>query len=448
MIVIIGLGTAGVYATRWITTLNRDEEITIVERHKYESYSPCGIPFILEKRDDFSKLKHPFPRTKRINVLLEHEATSIDTANKTVKLLNKKNNEIMEIKYDKLFFAAGAEPLIPKIKNVQEFLNRGLFVVKTLEDADAIKEHITKNNVKDASVIGAGAIGLEVAHSLKSLGLNVHVFEMFPQPFPRVLDPEMAEIVKNEVEKTGIKVHLSSRVDEIVGENGNLKGVKSADSVIESQVVILATGVYPNTKILEGKVNMERGFILVNERMQTSDPDIYAAGDCILVRNFLDVSLMPVQLATTAAKQGIVAGINMAGFEAVYTGALGTFASAFGEFEIAAVGMTETQAKEKFEVITSRAKALDRPEYAGGEEITLKLVIDKKSGSIIGAQAFGRNASSKINVLSLAIRKRATIFDLSALEMAYCPKVSDLYDVINMAADLALRKLSPKSYMF
>ncbi|MGC8663660.1 MAG: FAD-dependent oxidoreductase [Thermoplasmata archaeon] len=448
MIAIIGLGTAGVYATRWITTLNRNEEITIIEKNIYESYSPCGIPLILEKKDDFSKLKHPFPRTKRINVLLEHEAIEIKPYEKVVMVVNKKNNEIKKIKYDKLFFSTGAEPLIPKIKNAYEFLNKGVFVVKTLEDANNIKNFIDKNKITAVSVVGAGAIGLEMAHSFKALGLNVNIFEMFPQPFPKVLDPEIAEIVKSEIEKLNIELHLNSRVDEIVVQNGQIIGIKSGDSFFSSQAVILATGVVPNTKILEGSVNMEKSYIIVNERMQTSNPDIYAAGDCILVKNLIDGTSMPVQLATTAAKQGIVAGINISGHNAVYSGALGTFVSKIGNMEVAAVGLTEAQAKEKLEIMTSRTKALDRPEYADGEEITLKLVCDKNTGVILGAQAVGKNASSKINVISMAIKKKADVFDLSSLEIAYCPEVSDLYDVINMAADIVLRKMNPGSYKF
>ncbi len=448
MIVIIGLGTAGVYATRWITTLNREEEITIIEKHSYESYSPCGIPLILERKDDFSKLKHPFPRTRRINVLLEYEAIEINASEKKIKVLNKKNNEIKEIKYDKLLYAAGAEPLIPKIKNADGFINKGVFIVKTLEDANSIKDFIVKKNIKNVSVVGAGAIGLEMAYALKSWNLNVHVFEMFPQPFPRVLDPEMAEIVKNELEKFGISIHLNSKVDEIVVENNRIIGIRSGDSIFNADAIILATGVRPSTEILKNIVNMDRSFIVVNDKMQTSNPDIYAAGDCIITKNYVDGSYAPVQLATTAAKQGIVAGINLAGHDATYSGALGTFVSMVGNLEVAAVGLTENQAKEKFQIVTARAKTLDRPEYAGGEEITLKIVCDKNNGTILGAQAVGKNASSKINVISLAIRKKASAEDLSALEIAYCPEVSDLYDVINMAADLILRKINPNNYTF
>ncbi|MEM3035824.1 MAG: FAD-dependent oxidoreductase [Thermoplasmata archaeon] len=446
MILIIGLGTAGVYATRWISQLNRDEEITIIEKHVYESYSPCGIPLIFEKSEDFNKLKHPFPRTKRINVLLKYEAFEIDPIKKIVKVRNIETGEVKEINYDKMLFAAGADPLVPPIKNAKEYLNKGIFIVKTLEDAENIKKYISENNVKTVSIVGAGAIGLEMANAMLANGLKVHVFEMFPQVFPKVLDPDMADIVQKFVEGIGIELHLSSKVDEIVVEDGKVKGLITSNKFYNSELIILATGVIPNTSILKGKVEMEKNFILVNERMETSIKDIYAAGDCVLIKNYISGEKVAVQLATTAAKQGIVAGINMAGKNASYNGAVGAFVSTVGSLEVSAVGLTESYAKEKFEIVSARAKALNKPEYAGGEEIVLKVIVEKNSGKIIGAQAVGKNASSKIDVISMAIRKGATAQDISATEISYCPAVSELYDVINMAGDLLLRKIIPNSY--
>ncbi len=448
MIVIIGLGTAGVYATRWISQLNRDEEITIIERHSYESYSPCGIPLMFEKGDDFEKLKHPFPRTKRINVLLNFEAIGIDTQRKIVKVRQVKTGEEREIVYDKILFAGGAEPLVPPIKNAREYLNRGVFAVKTLEDAERIKNYIRENNVKSVAIVGAGAIGLEMANAMLINGLKVHVFEMFPQVFPRALDQEIAEIVQKFAQGIGMELHLSTRVDEVAVENGTVKGIISSGNFFPSDAVIMATGVVPNTTILKDIVQMEKNFIIVDEKMRTSMEGIYAAGDCVMVKNAIDGSKTSIQLATTAAKQGIVAGINMAGKEAVYTGAIGSFVSTVGSLEVAAVGLTESYAKEKFDVLSARAKALDKPEYAGGEEIVLKVVAERKTGRILGAQAVGKGASSTIDIISMAIRKGATAQDLSAVEISYCPAVSDLYDVINMAGDLLLRKISPENYRF
>ncbi|MEM0447947.1 MAG: FAD-dependent oxidoreductase, partial [Thermoplasmata archaeon] len=351
-----------------------------------------------------------------------------------------------EINYDKMLFAAGADPLVPPIKNAKEYLNKGIFIVKTLEDAENIKKYISENNVKTVSIVGAGAIGLEMANAMLANGLKVHVFEMFPQVFPKVLDPDMADIVQKFVEGIGIELHLSSKVDEIVVEDGKVKGLITSNKFYNSELIILATGVIPNTSILKGKVEMEKNFILVNERMETSIKDIYAAGDCVLIKNYISGEKVAVQLATTAAQQGIVAGINMAGKNASYNGAVGAFVSTVGSLEVSAVGLTESYAKEKFEIVSARAKALNKPEYAGGEEIVLKVIVEKNSGKIIGAQAVGKNASSKIDVISMAIRKGATAQDISATEISYCPAVSELYDVINMAGDLLLRKIIPNSY--
>ncbi len=446
MIVIIGLGTAAVYATRWITSLNRDEEIAIIEKHEYESYSPCGIPLIFEKSGNFNDLKHPFPRTKRIQVYLNYMAERIDPNGKKVFIKNLKTGEEKEIGYDKLLFASGADPFIPPIKNAREYVGKGVFVVKTLEDAENIEKYIS-TGVKNVAVIGAGAIGLEMAYALKVKGLNVQVFEMFPQVFPRALDQDMAKIVQDYLESSGIKVNLNARVNEIVVENGKIRGIETSNGRYDAEMVILATGVSPNTKILEGMVKMERGYIVVNERMQTSREDIYAAGDCVIVKNFVDSSPFVIQLATTAAKQGIVAGINLAGRNAIYSGALGNFVSVIGDLEVSAVGLTESYFANKMKVVSARGKTLDKPEYAGGREITMKIVCDE-NGKVLGAQAIGRNASREINVIALAIKAGLSAQDLSALETAYCPAVSDLYSIINLTADLILRKINPSSYIF
>ncbi len=446
MIVIIGLGTAAVYATRWITSLNRNEEIAIIEKHEYESYSPCGIPLILEKSGNFNELKHPFPRTRRIQVYLNYQAEKIDPDAKKVFIKNLKTGEEKELKYDRLLFAGGADPFVPPIKNAREYIGKGVFVVKTLEDAEIIEKYIS-SGVKNSAVIGAGAIGLEIAYALKVKGLNVQVFEMFPQVFPRALDQDMAKIVEEYLESIGINVNLNARVNEIVVENGKINGIETTNGKYEAEMIILATGVSPNTKMLDGIVNMEKGYIVVNERMQTSMDDIYAAGDCVIVKNFVDSSPFVIQLATTAAKQGIVAGINLAGKDAIYSGAIGNFVSVIGDLEVSAVGLTETYAGNKMKTVSARGKALDKPEYAGGKEITMKIVCDDK-GKIIGAQAIGRNAAREINVIALAIKAGLKAQDLSALETAYCPAVSDLYSIINLTADLILRKINPSGYIF
>jgi NADH oxidase (H2O2-forming) len=444
MIVIVGLGTAAVYATRWITALNRDEEVTIIEAHPYESYSPCGLPLIIEKNSDFELLKHPFPKTRRINVLLEHQVIDIDTLNRTVKLKDLKNEDIKSLNYDKLLFAPGADPMIPPIKNISEHLNNGVYVLKTIEDGVKIENFLKSNTVSNVAVIGAGAIGLEIAYSLKKRGYNVSVYEMLAQCFPRALDPDMAQIVEEHLKNNGIDLYLESRVEEIALDQKSIvfNGQKKS-----AELVILATGVVPNSQLLKNKVSIFKNFVVVDEKMKTSDPYIYAAGDVIITKNAIDEGSMIVQLATTAAKQGIVAGINMAGGTATYNGAYGTFVSELEDMEIAATGLSEERAKLKFEVMSGRVKGTDKPDYAGGQSLTLKIISDKK-GRLLGAQAVGKNAADKINVIAMAIKSRATVQDLSSVELAYCPSVSELYDVINSAADVLLRKLGWKEFNY
>ncbi|MGC8585430.1 MAG: FAD-dependent oxidoreductase [Thermoplasmata archaeon] len=445
--VIIGLGTAGVYATRYISSIDRNADITIIEKNRYESYSPCGIPFIIEKGESLELLKHPFPRTKRINVLINHEVIEIDNKERKIIVKNLQNGEKLEIFYDKLLFSAGAEPLIPRIKNANEYLGNGVFVIKRLEDAENLIEYIRGKSIKHVSVIGAGPIGLEMAYSMKSFGLNVSVFEMLPQVFPRSLDPDMAFEVEKFLTGNGIKIYLSSPVEEIVVDGEKVVGIKSNNNFYSSEAVILSAGFRPNTELLKNMVDMERSFIIVDDHMRSSDPNIYAAGDNIIVKNMISGEKTVFQIATVAAKQGMVAGINMAGKEAIYTGTTLTFVSKIGSLEIASTGLTETEASKKYRVFSARARGLNRPKYTGGTEILLKLICDE-NGKILGAQGMGELSSQKINVISMAIRKNSTVMDILANEMGYCPEVSELYDITNMAADLLIKKLNISKYIF
>ncbi|MGC8610375.1 MAG: FAD-dependent oxidoreductase [Thermoplasmata archaeon] len=444
--VIIGLGTAGVYATRYISSIDRESNIIIIEKNKYESYSPCGIPFIIEKGENLDLLKHPFPRTKRINVYINHEAKEIDIINKKVIFEDLNSKEIKEVQYDKLLFSTGAEPFIPPIKNASDYLNKGVFVIKRLEDAENLTNYIKKNEVKNIVIVGAGPIGLEMAYSMKSFGLNVNVFEMLNQVFPKSLDPDMAEEVQKFMTENGIKINLSSPVDEIVVDGKKVVGIKSKNNFYPGDVVILSVGFKPNTELLKNKVEMEKNFIIVDDHMRTSNSDIYAAGDNVMIKNLINNEKTVFQIATVAAKQGMVAGINMAGKEAIYSGTTFTFVSKIGSLEVASTGLTESEASKKSKVYSARAKGLNRPKYTGGTEIIMKIICDE-SGKILGAQAIGDQASQKINVISMALRKNSNIMDILANEMAYCPEVSELYDITNMAADLLLKKLNIQKFI-
>ncbi len=423
MIVIIGLGTGGLYAARWASRVNRKEEIAIIEKRSYETYSPCSIPQVVEGKLKPEDIIYPFPRTPRIHLYLEHEAVNIDTSDKKVIVKKVGTEEIMEITYDKLIFAPGAVPKLPPIKGIEKI---GVFTIRTVEDSIEILKWIERS--KKALVIGAGAIGVEMAHALKMRGLEVTLVDILSQPFPLNLDTDLAKIVDERLKEKGIETIYEAKVEEILGEE-RVEGAVINGEQRDYDMVIVSTGVRPNTKILEGKVDMDRGFIKVDERMRTSNPDIYAIGDCAVT------PYGAIQLATIAANQGIVAGINAAGGFAVYKKPTGAFVSAFGGFEVSSVG-------ERTKIF-GRAKEKIHPHSE--EEIVMKVYVDEE-GYIKGAQAVGHEASSRINVVSSLIRMHAKITDLAFMEHAYCPEVSELYDVMKIAAENVLRRLKIKEY--
>ncbi len=424
MIVVLGLGTGGLYAARWISRFNRKEEITIIERRSYETYSPCSIPLVVEGEIEHREIIHPFPRTPKIKLLLEHEVLDIDVEGKKVIFRKVGEDERKEISYDKLIYSLGASPFVPPIPGADR---NGVFTVRTVEDAIEISDWAS--NSKRAVVVGAGAIGMEMAYALRKRGLDVTVVEMLEHPFPRALDKDMAKIVLERTREMGIECLCSSKVEEIGGEEKVSHVVVNGEE-IPADMVIISAGVKPNTEILRGKVEMdERGFILVNDRMETSAPDVYAVGDC--VRTPYGV----VQLATTAARQGIVAGINAAGGDAVYTKHTGAFVSAMGNFEVACVG--------EYGGISGRGHSTATP-YSK-YDIYVKVFVDE-TGRILGAQAVGYQASKKIDIISALIRRGGTVQDLAFMEHAYCPAVSHLYDVINIAANNAMRRLKLERY--
>ncbi len=423
MIVIIGLGTGGLYAARWASRINRKEEITIIEKRNYETYSPCSIPQVIEGKITPREIIYPFPRTRRIHLHLGYEVIEIRTSEKKVIYRKVGGEDVKEIEYDRLIYAAGAVPKIPPIKGIKK---RGVFTVRTVEDAIAILEWMKKS--KKALIIGAGAIGVEMAYALKKRGIKVTLVDILSHSFPLNLDDDLAKVVDRRLEDEGIETIFNASVEEITGDD-TVNGAIINGERRDYDMVIVSTGVRPNTALLDGKVEMERGFIRVDERMRTSAESIYAVGDCVLT------PYGAIQLATVAANQGIVAGINAAGGDAIYKKPTGAFVSVFGGFEVSAVG-------EKTNIY-GRAKAKIHPNT--GEEIVMKIYVDEK-GYIKGAQAVGVQASTRINVISSLIRMGAKITDLAFMEHAYCPEVSELYDVMKIAAENVLRRFKFEKY--
>ncbi len=424
MIVIIGLGTAGLYAARWISMVKRGEEITIVEKRSYETYSPCSIPMVVEGKIHPEDIVHPFPRSRNVNILLKHEAVEIDTERKIVKVKDLEGGEIKEINYDKLIFAPGARPWVPPIEGRDK---KGVFTVRTVEDAIAISDWASKS--KKALVVGAGAIGVEMAHALRARGLEVTLVELLEHAFPTALDKDMAKYVDQYLRGEGIETRYGVKVEKILGEE-KVQGAIIGGEEFEFDMVVMSTGVRPNTELLRDKVvTDERGFILVDERMRTSNQDIFAVGDCA------KTPYGAIQLATTALNQAIVAAINAVGGDARYTKPTGAFVSAFGHFEVASVG-------SRGEVV---GRGWSRLNPYSEEKVVMK-IFASQDGTLLGAQAVGPGASSRIDIVSALIRRGGKVWDLAFMEKSYCPEVCELYDVIKIAAENAMRKLKIEKY--
>jgi NADPH-dependent 2,4-dienoyl-CoA reductase/sulfur reductase-like enzyme len=442
-IVIIGLGTGGLYSSRAATRFDRKAEITIVERREYDMFSPCGLPYAIEGIvDSFEDLKHSVPSTRQLNIMLRHEALSIDTEGKRVQVENLETGKVSWIDYDSLILSTGSQPIILPIPGAREFLDRGVHVVTNPENAKELRDAALKS--KRAVVVGGGAIGLELAIALKELGLEVWVTKRSPPPFPRNLDPDMGKIISEYLDTKGLHILFGKGIDSVNGEE-RVESVVIAGETIPTDIVVMAVGVNPTSDLGEkAGLDVEKGALLVDDRMETSIKDVYAIGDCAQSFSGVDGQPSYVALATTAFKQATVAGVN-AGGDMVFGGNLGTFVSFIGNLEVSCTGYNSAAAeKNGFKVVTGRANMVIKPSWMPGtKDISVKLVVDAETGRILGGQAIGEEGAAwRMNVVALAIKQRMTIQEFSTIELAYCPAVSEVYDPLLVAADIAIRRHS------
>ncbi len=439
-IVIIGLGSGGFAASLAIRRADPEAAITIIEKRAYEMFSPCGMPFAIEGIVGLDNLRFSLPDDRQITKLLEHEALAINAADKNIDVKNLKTKEVIKVPFDSLIIAPGASPFIPPVRGANEALGRGVFVLHDLESARKIIEHAGK--ARKAVVVGAGPIGLEIAVALRTKGLDVTVVEMLAYAFPRALDKDMAKLVERKVEDGGIKLIMNKSVSSINGLP--VSSVNVGEEIIETDMVVLASGVRANVDIAKNAgIDVGKWGIRTNSRMETNVRGIYAVGDCIETVSLIDHRPTVMQLSSAAYRQGMVAGANAAGGYDTYEGALGTFVSLIGELEVAATGFNEFFAKAAgLEIISGKAQGKSKPEYyPGSKDITVKILADAKTGRLLGGQAVGEGAAARVNVLSLAIRCGMDVHSLAKTEIAYCPMIAENYDVLNKAADFAVRRM-------
>lgn len=443
-IIVIGSVAAGTSVAAKARRNDEDAEITLYNADYDISYSICGIPYFLGGEVDELETLTPrsaswFKVRYNVDIHTRHEVTSINPEKKTVIVKNLDTNEIKEEHYDTLVFATGATPITPKIDGVDR---KHVFHVRTIQNTAAINEFMNSNNPKKVTIIGAGFIGLEMAEQLNHKGLDVTIIQRGNQIIPH-LDKDMAFRVEEHLRNNGVKLLLNEEASVITGKAVETKNGK----MIDSEIVILATGVKPNTK-LAAEIGIEigsSGAIKVNNKMQTNLPDVYAVGD--VAESFSLITGKPIYrpLGSTANKMGRIAGDVITGGDLEHKGILGTGILRVFDLTVGYTGLSEKEAlAEGFDIEVLHNIKPARADYLGGKELVIKAIADRKTSQILGVQIIGEEGVDKrIDVFVTAISFKARAGDLFHLDLAYAPPFSTTKDPV-MYTGMALQNAIDK----
>ena len=450
-IIVIGGVAAGPKAASRINRLCADAEITIIEKGEFLSYAGCGLPYYISGMVEDSKelMSTPvgtvrdsafFKKVKNATVLNQTEATAIDRENKIITVTNR-DGETQELPYDKLVLATGAESATPPIPGIEL---DNIYNLKNIHDADAIKATLAEKKAINAVIVGGGLIGVEVAEAFSEMGCRITVVEFLPQILG-ILDPEMAALVEKHFEAKGVRIQTSTRVTEFKG-NGAIETVFTDQGEIPADIVIMATGVRPNTKLAQDsgiQIGATRA-IAVNEQMQTSDPSIYAVGDCAEKKNLITGKAAYVPLGSTANKEGRVAANTICGVTDTFPGILGSAICKVFDFSVARTGLGEQEALDAgFDIVTCLAPAPDKPHFMdGAKPLFLKLIADRKTRKVLGAQATGPGtADRRIDIVAVALTAGMTVDQLAQMDLTYAPPFSPAVDNLITAANILRNKI-------
>ena len=452
-ILIIGGVACGPKAAARARRLDPDAEITIIEKGGEISYGACGLPFYLEGEiKDISELTSTpvgvardvnfFKAVKGVDVKLNSEAVSINRDSKTVTVKNSVSGTTEELDYDKLVIATGSTPVRPPIPGIDL---DGIFCLKTMSDGSAIKSAIEGATGGNAVIVGGGLIGLECVEPLLKAGFKVHIVEKLPFLLPALLDQEMAKPLMGHLISKGVELHCNDGVEAFEDDgNGRVARVKTEKDSIDADLVILAIGFRPVTALAEAAgLEVSRFGIRVDAHMRTSDPDIYAGGDCVESWNLVSGAPMYAPMGSTANKHGRVIGNNLCGWNSTFSGVCGTGVCKVMGFNIGRTGLTERDAENSgFEVITALTPGPDRPHYmAESKPIHMKLVAEAYTGRLLGLQVLGPGeVLSRVDTMAALLRMNGTIDDLADTDMAYAPPFSPALDNLITAAHVIQNK--------
>lgn len=451
-VIIIGAVALGPKVACRLRRIDPDATITLIDRDNLISYGGCGIPYyvggdVADLEGLYSTIAHAirdkafFEMVKGINVITRAEAISIDRKKKSLTIRHLDENRDEDLPYDKLVIATGATPVQPPFPGVTL---PQVFPVSNLHQAKAIKDMISKGEVENAVVIGAGAIGIEMAEALTDLwAVDTTIVEMAERVLPQALGRNIATIAQKQLTDHGVKMLIGERVLRINGtEETGVESVETTAGTLPCQLVILATGIRPNSELAANAglaIGKNRG-IIVDQCMRTTDPDIYAGGDCIEVMNLVNGQTLLMPLGSLANRQGRIIASNINGRCEQFKGTVGTFCIKVFEMAFATAGLTFDQAKAAgFDPAYSTVAQSDRAHfYPDSEFMYMELIADRRTRRVLGVEAAGPQGDavkSRVDAIAPLFQYRADVSDICTLEAGYSPPYASAMDIINNVAN-------------
>lgn len=446
-VLVLGGVAAGTKAAAKLLREDRSCEVTILTKGKDISYAGCGLPYyvggvIREKEQLIVNTPAKYEALTGAKVLTETEAVAVHPQDHTVEAKDLRTGEIASYSYDKLVIATGASPFIPPIPGLEL---KNVFVMRTPDDAIALRAAVEAGEIKRAVVAGGGFIGLEVAENLAAQDVRVTVIDFAPHVLPNFLDPELSEYVENKMSEAGVVPMTGVSLEGVIGE-GKVEKVQTSKRAMKADALVLAIGIRPNTAFLEGSgIEMFKGTILTDSHLCTNIPDVYAAGDCAMVHNRQTGKPAWSPMGSTANIAGRVLARNLAGADLSYPGVLGTgVAKLPGGLSAGRTGLTETAARaEGYDVVSALCVVDDKAHYyPGAGSFIVKLTADRATRKLLGVQVLGAGAVDKITDIGVtAISLGATVDQLATMDFAYAPPFSTAIHPFAHAVDVLINKL-------
>lgn len=438
-VVIVGGVAGGATAAARIRRLDEQAEIVVFERSGYISYANCGLPYyigdVITDADDLTlQTPESFWKRFRIAMKVHHEVTAIHPKRKAVTVRNLETGAVFDESYDKLLLSPGAQPTQPKLPGIG--IDK-LFTLRTVEDTFRIKEYINRYHPRSVVLAGGGFIGLELAENLRQIGMDVTIVQR-PKQLMNPFDPDMAAFLHAEMRKHGIHLAMGYTVEGFEEKDGGVDVLLKDAAPIHADMVILAIGVTPESKLAKdaGLALGIKGSILVNDRMETSVPDIYAVGDAVQVKHYVTGEASLISLAGPANKQGRIAADNICGGDSRYAGSQGSSIIKVFNLTAAVTGINETNSRRAGLPVDSviLSPMSHAGYYPGGKVMTMKVVFERETYRLLGAQIVGyEGVDKRIDVLATAIHANMKATELAELDLAYAPPYSSAKDPVNLA---------------